>query len=136
MSLTKEEMKALRLFIGEELRVQLQPFRDDVNRRLDEVNGRFDDVNRRLDEVNGRFGDINRRFDDVYQRFDDVNQRFGQVALQMVTREEFKSFRDEVNKRFDELARQIDGLYLRDEKREQEYLFTREQIQRLEAKIA
>jgi len=101
MSLTKEEMKALRLFISEELRLQLQPFRDEVN-----------------------------------QRFDDVNRSFGELALQMVTREEFNSFRNEVNKRFDEVARQIDGLYQHDERPEQEYLFIREQIQRLEAKIA
>jgi len=101
MSLTKDEMKALRLFISEELRLQLQPFRDEVN-----------------------------------QRFDDVNRSFGELALQMVTREAFNSFRDEVNKRFDEVARQIDGLYQRDERREQEYLFIRERIQRLEAKIA
>ena len=97
MSLTKEEMKALRSFISEELRVQLQPFRDDVNRRFDQV---------------------------------------FQILLQMVTREEFNSFREKINKRFDEVGRQIDGLYQRDEKREQEYLFIREQIQRLEAKIA
>jgi hypothetical protein len=70
MSLTNEEMKALRFLIREELHVQLQPFRDDVNRR------------------------------------------------------------------FDQVATQIDGLYKRDEKREQEYLFIREQIRRLEAKIA
>ena len=47
-----------------------------------------------------------------------------------------RPFRDEVNKRFDEIATQIDGLYLRDEKREQEYLSIREQIRRLEARIA
>ena len=37
---------------------------------------------------------------------------------------------------FDGIATQIDGLYLRDEKRELEYLSTREQIRRLEARIA
>lgn len=105
MSLTKEELKTLRLFISEELRAQLQPFRDDVNRRFDEVNQRFEQVYQRFDEVD-------RRFDEVNQRFAEVNQRFGEVATQ------------------------IDGLYLRDEKREQEYLFIREQIQRLEAKTA
>jgi hypothetical protein len=58
-------------------------------------------------------------------------------ALQLLLREELKRqvrpFRDEVSKRFDEVATQMDGLYQRDEKREQEYLFIREQIRRLEA---
>ena len=49
---------------------------------------------------------------------------------------QLQPFRDEVNRRFDAVATQIDGLYQRDEKREQEYLFIREQIRRLEAKIA
>ena len=49
---------------------------------------------------------------------------------------ELRPFREEVNKRFDEVAKQIDGLYQRDEKREQEYLSIREQMRRLEARIA
>ena len=44
-------------------------------------------------------------------------------------------FRNEVSRRFDEVATQVDGLYQRDEKREQEYLFIREQIQRLETRL-
>ena len=40
---------------------------------------------------------------------------------------------NDITKRFDEVASQIDGLYQRDEKREQEYLFIREQIRRLES---
>jgi tRNA(Ser,Leu) C12 N-acetylase TAN1 len=61
-------------------------------------------------------------------------------ALRLLLREELQAevrpFRDEVDKRFDEVATQIDGLYQRDEKREQEYLFIREQIRRLEARFA
>ena len=61
-------------------------------------------------------------------------------ALRLLIREELQAqlqpFRDEVNRRFQEVTTQIDGLYQRDEKREQEYPFIREQIQRLEAKIA
>ena len=49
---------------------------------------------------------------------------------------EIRPFRNEVSKRFDEVATQMDGLYQRDERREQEYLFIREQIRRLEAKFA
>jgi hypothetical protein len=60
-------------------------------------------------------------------------------ALRLLLREEIQDeirpFRDEVAKRFDEVGTQIDGLYQRDEKREQEYLFIREQIRRLEVKI-
>ena len=61
-------------------------------------------------------------------------------ALRLLLREELQAevrpFRNEVGQRFEEVATQIDGLYQRDEKREQEYLFIREQIRRLEAKIA
>ena len=49
---------------------------------------------------------------------------------------EVRPFRAEVNKRFDEIATQMDGLYQRDEKREQEYFSIREQIRRLDARIA
>ena len=58
-------------------------------------------------------------------------------ALRLLLREELQAevrpFRNEVSKRFDEVATQMDGLYQRDEKREQEYLFIREQIRRLES---
>ena len=60
-------------------------------------------------------------------------------ALRLLVGEELEAklqpFRNEVSRRFDEVATQIDGLYQRDEKREQEYLFIREQIQRLEARL-
>ena len=61
-------------------------------------------------------------------------------ALGSLLREELQAevrpFRNEVRKRFDEVATQMDGLYQRDEKREQEYLSIREQIRRLEARLA
>jgi len=61
-------------------------------------------------------------------------------ALRLLLREELQAevspFRTEVGKRFDEVATQIDGLYQRDEKREQEYLSIREQIRRVEARLA
>ena len=61
-------------------------------------------------------------------------------ALRSIIKEElqaeFRPFREEVNRRFDEVATQIDGLYQKDEKREQEYLFIREQIRRLETRFA
>ena len=61
-------------------------------------------------------------------------------ALRLLLREELqvevRPFRIEVGKRFDEVATQMDGLYQRDEKREQEYLSIREQIRRLEARLA
>ena len=60
-------------------------------------------------------------------------------ALRLLLRNELQAeirpFRNEVSKRFDEVATQMDGLYQRDERREQEYLFIREQIRRLEAKF-
>ena len=61
-------------------------------------------------------------------------------VLRLLLKEEleaqFRSFRIEVNERFDEVATQMDGLYRRDEKREQEYLSIREQIRRLETRLA
>ena len=61
-------------------------------------------------------------------------------ALRLLLRNELQAeirpFRNEVSKRFDEVVTQMDGLYQRDERQEQEYLFIREQIRRLEAKFA
>jgi predicted nuclease with TOPRIM domain len=61
-------------------------------------------------------------------------------ALRLLLKEELRTqlqpFREEVNKRFDEIATQMDGLYRRDENREQEYMSIREQIRRLEARLA
>jgi hypothetical protein len=62
------------------------------------------------------------------------------IAFRMRLREELQAevrpFRDEVGKHFAEVSTQMDGLYQRDGKREQEYLFIREQVRRLEAKLA
>ena len=58
------------------------------------------------------------------------------TALHLVVREEMTPLRSEIAGRFDEIASQIDGLYQRDEKREQEYFFMREQIKRLEQERA
>jgi hypothetical protein len=60
-------------------------------------------------------------------------------ALRLLIREEVQAevrpLRDEMNMRFDRVATQIEGLYQRDEKREQEYLFIREQIRRIETRL-
>jgi len=58
------------------------------------------------------------------------------LLLQEELQAQVQPFRNEVSRRFDEVATQIDGLYQRDEKREQEYLSIREQLRRLEAKVA
>lgn len=61
-------------------------------------------------------------------------------ALRMLLKSELETqlrpFRDEVSRRFDQVATQMDGLYRRDEKREREYLSIREQIGRLETRLA
>ena len=63
-----------------------------------------------------------------------INRRFDAVANQIATLlRRHELFRDQVNRRFDEVATQIDGLYKHDETREQEYLFIKEQIRRLES---
>lgn len=119
MPLTEDEVKALRSIIQEELAT----FQVEVNRRFDEAAAFRDEVNSRFEEVNGRFDRVNRRFDAV------ANQ-----LATLLRRHEL--FRGDVNRRFDEAATYIDGLYKHDETREQEYLFIKEQIRRLEAKSA
>ena len=61
-------------------------------------------------------------------------------ALRLLLKEELEialqPLREELNMRFDKIGSQIDGLYQRDERREQEYLSIREQIRRLESRIA
>jgi hypothetical protein len=61
-------------------------------------------------------------------------------VLRMLLKQELEvqlgPFQDEMSRRFDQVAMQIDGLYRRDEKREQEYLSIREQIRRLETRLA
>lgn len=61
-------------------------------------------------------------------------------AFRLLLSEEFElhiqPFRREVLQRFDQISGQFDGLYLRDEKREQEYLAIREQVSRIEKRIA
>ena len=59
-------------------------------------------------------------------------------AQRLLLKEELETaqpLREEINKRFDKIATQIDGLYQRDEKREQEYLYVREQIRPLESRF-
>jgi ribosome-associated translation inhibitor RaiA len=141
MPLTEDEAKALSSIIKEELQAQFWPFREEVNQRFEAVDRRFDEiaafqveVNRRFDEAATFQVEVNRRFDEAATFQVEVNRRFDAVAIQisgLIRQDEF--FRDEVHRRFDEVATQIDGLYKRDEKREQEYLFIREQIRRLEA---
>ena len=62
------------------------------------------------------------------------------TALRLLLREELhaelRPFRADIERRFDEIASQVDGLYRRDEKREQEYLSIKEQINRLERRFA
>ena len=47
MPLTENEMKALRLLLQEELQAQVQPFRNEVNRRFDEVATQIDGLYQR-----------------------------------------------------------------------------------------
>jgi len=53
-------------------------------------------------------------------------------ALRSLFLEEIEPFRIEVNKRFDTVMDHFDALYQANEKREQEYFFITNQLQRLE----
>lgn len=63
---------------------RMDDFRDEVNRRFDDVDRRFDkfesDVDRRFDGVDKRFdkfeGDVDRRFDKVDHELGRINDRF------------------------------------------------------------
>ena len=56
-------------------------------------------------------------------------------ALRLLMREEIAPFREEVNERFRQVDTRIEGLYARDEKREHEYLFIKEQLGRQEQQL-
>ena len=47
MPITEVEMNALRLLLKEELQVQLQPFREEVTKRFDEISTQMDGLYRR-----------------------------------------------------------------------------------------
>ena len=47
MPITEVEMNALRLLLKEELQAQLQPFREEVNKRFDEVATQMDGLYKR-----------------------------------------------------------------------------------------
>jgi type II secretory ATPase GspE/PulE/Tfp pilus assembly ATPase PilB-like protein len=47
MPITEGEMNALRLLLKEELRMQLQPFREEVNKRFDEIATQMDGLYQR-----------------------------------------------------------------------------------------
>lgn len=57
-------------------------------------------------------------------------------ALRLLMREEIEPFRNEVNERFREVDGRIEGLYAQNEKREQEYLFIKEQLSRQEQQLS
>jgi hypothetical protein len=56
-------------------------------------------------------------------------------AIRLLMREEIEPFRDEVNERFREVDRRFEDLYARNEKREEEYLFIKEQRGRQEQQL-
>ena len=56
-------------------------------------------------------------------------------ALRSLFREEIGPLRAEMHNRFSEVLEQLEALYQRDEKREQEYLFTNEQVSRLDKQV-
>jgi hypothetical protein len=57
-------------------------------------------------------------------------------ALRLLMREEIEPFRNEVNERFRDVDARIEGLYAQNEKREQEYVFIKEQLSRQEQQLA
>lgn len=63
---------------------------------------------------------------------DDLDTLRTLLREELATKEEIETLRSEMSSRFDIVSEQILGLYERDEKREQEYLFMREAVRRLE----
>ena len=47
MSFTEDEMRALQLLLQEELQAEIRPFRDEVNKRFDEVATQMDGLYQR-----------------------------------------------------------------------------------------
>ena len=57
-------------------------------------------------------------------------------TLRLLFREEMEPLRTEMHSRFNEVIEQLEVLYQRDEKREQEYLFSNEQVSRLDKQVS
>jgi len=75
----------------------LKDFKNDVNRRFDEMERRFDLVDHRFEQVDKRFEQVDQRFAQVDQRFAQVDKRFEQVDQRF----------EKVDQRFEKLANRM-----------------------------
>ena len=80
--------------------------KDDLDRGLANVNGRFDNVERRLDLIDQRFDGIDRRFESLDKEFAAIDRQFETVDKRFDTID--RQF-ETVDKRFDTLEKSINS---------------------------
>ncbi len=133
MPFSKDQISALRIAIREEIapefaqvRAELGVFRKEVR---EENSLNFVPISEEFRVVHEQFRSVHEQFQVVHQQLRVINEDL------RVVNNEVSEFKSEAFERFDQIAGQIDGLYLRDEKREQEYLALRNQVQQLEKRL-
>jgi chromosome segregation ATPase len=121
-------------FDGTDLRLDRVDGRlDRIDGRLDGMDRRFDEVDLRLDEVDRRFDRVDRRFDGVDARFDGVDGRFVTFAVRFDALDQrLDGFQQSVDSRFNDAAGQLDALSHRLLRLDEEYVFIKEALKRLE----
>ena len=55
------------------------PMSDDINARLDEIDGHLDNINARLDEIDGHLDNTETFKSDVDSRIDEINTRLDNI---------------------------------------------------------
>ena len=57
----------------------LQSFRNEMDRRFEQVDRRFEQVDKRFEQVDKRFEQVDSRFEQVESRFEQIDKRFEQI---------------------------------------------------------
>lgn len=69
MSVTEDELTALRSLLREELQAQLNPFRSDVEKRLDEISSHIDGLYQRDEKREQEYFSIREQIKRLERRF-------------------------------------------------------------------
>lgn len=100
MSLTEDDLKTLRLLIREEVRGEIQPFREEVNRRFRLVDERFDYLYKQDEKWEQEFLSIGRQLDRHDKKFETIDARLDRIEKKV----------DRQNQYFDDLDARIAAL--------------------------
>ena len=83
MSLTEDDFKALRLLIREEVRGEVQPFREEVNQRLRVIDERFDYLYKQDEKWEQEFLSIGNQLDRMEKKLDRHDQYFDDLDIRV-----------------------------------------------------